>query len=478
MNNAGGPEDTISAVATPSGEGGIGIIRISGPNTISIASRFVSIRSGIPLSRMESHRLYLADIVDVPVIPSPQFPSTSQTPIDEVLVVYMKGPHSYTAEDVIEIHAHGSQAVLAKISEISLQAGCRLAAPGEFTKRAFLNGRLDLSQAEGVLDTIKATSEQSLAVAQRHLRGDLKRAVDHLRARLLATLAHLEAGIDFVEEDIEFVGREELKTVLSETAEVIEAALNSARTGRVLREGARVVIVGRPNVGKSSLLNRLLGESRAIVTNTPGTTRDLIEETVRFEGCTISLTDTAGLRETTDDVEREGIRRTKDAIRDADLLIILLDASEVGHAAQPVDLSLFRNRNFLVALNKIDLLSPGQLKQLLVKLALPEELFALPISTLTGEGLATLRDAIKQRTGRWTLEPLQSVMITNVRHQEILLRGRDYLAKALDSIESGNPPECVAVDLRGAADALGEITGAITSDDILNRIFSEFCIGK
>lgn len=476
MNNSGGPEDTITAVATPPGEGGIGILRISGRDTLSIASRFVAIRSGIPLSRMESHRLYLADILDVPAVPP--FSPTSQTPIDEALVVYMKGPHSYTAEDVIEIHAHGSQAVLAKISEISLQAGCRLATPGEFTKRAFLNGRLDLSQAEGVLDTIKATSEQSLAIAQRHLRGDLKREVDTLRTRLLAILARLEAGIDFVEEDIEFVGREEMRKVLSETAGVIEAALNSARTGRLLREGARVVIAGRPNVGKSSLLNRLLGESRAIVTNIPGTTRDLIEETVRLQGCTLSLIDTAGLRETTDDIEREGIRRTKDAIRDADLLIIVVDASEVLQSAATVDVRMFRNRNFVLVLNKIDLLSPGQVKQVSVELALPDDIIALPISTLTGDGLAPLREAIKQRTARWTLDPLQSVMITNIRHQEILLRCRDYLAKALDSIQSGNPPECVALDLRGAADALGEITGAITSDDILNRIFSEFCIGK
>jgi tRNA modification GTPase len=204
----------------------------------------------------------------------------------------------------------------------------------------------------------------------------------------------------------------------------------------------------------------------------------LIEETVRFDGCTISLTDTAGLRETTDDVEREGIRRTKDAIEDADLLIVLVDASEVHQTAQAIDVSTFGSRNFIVVLNKIDLLSPELLPQLLCKLSLPENIRALPISTLTGEGLGTLRDTIKQRTGLLTMEPLQGVMITNVRHQEILLRCRDYLDKALDSINSGNHSECVAVDLRGAANALGEITGAITSDDILARIFSEFCIGK
>lgn len=477
MNTDGGPEDTICAVATPSGEGGIGIVRISGPDTLSIASQFVRIRSGISLHTVETHRLYLADIV-LPGDHTLPSTSTSPIPIDEALVVYMKAPHSYTAEDVIEIHAHGSHAVLAKITEISLQAGCRLAAPGEFTKRAFLNGRLDLSQAEGVLDTIRATSEQSLAIAQRHLRGDLKREVERLRSRLLAMLAHLEAGIDFVEEDIEFVGREELKKVLCETADVVGAALNSARAGRVLREGARVVIVGRPNVGKSSLLNRLLGDSRAIVTNTPGTTRDLIEETVHFDGCTLSLVDTAGLRETVDEVEQEGIRRTEEAMRDADLLLVLFDASDLIPTAQGFDTTAFGSKNLVVALNKVDLLTPSQVETLRTNVSLPVGITALPISTVTGEGLKTLREIIKDRVGLRSLEPAQSVTITNVRHQEILLRCRDYLAKALESIDSGAHPECVAVDLRGAADAFGEITGAITTDDVLHRIFSEFCIGK
>jgi len=477
MLNAGGSGDTICAVATPAGEGGIGIIRISGPDTLAIASRFIRIRSGIPLCTIESHRLHLADILRVDVS-LPEAALGFQTPIDEALVVYMKAPRSYTAEDVLEIHAHGSQAVLAMISASCLQAGCRLATPGEFTKRAFLNGRLDLSQAEGVLATIKATSEQSLAIAQRHLRGDLKQEVDELRSRLLAMLAQLEAGIDFVEEDIAFVGRDELMKVLRETADVVGAALNSSRTGRVLREGARVVIVGRPNVGKSSLLNRLLGDSRAIVTNTPGTTRDLIEETVHFDGCTLSLVDTAGLRETSDESEREGMRRTEEAVRDADLLIVVIDATDLIQTARLFDTTLFDGRDFVVALNKIDLLTPSQVEDLSACLSLPDEGVPLPISTVTGEGLKTLREIITDRVGLRILEPAQSVTITNVRHQEILLRCRDYLAKALESIESGAPPECVAVDLRGAADALGEITGAITSDEVLNRIFSQFCIGK
>lgn len=477
MLNAGGSGDTICAVATPVGEGGIGIIRISGPETLPIASRFIRIRSGIPLCSIESHRLYLADILRADVSLT-EASLRFQTPIDEALVVYMKAPRSYTAEDVLEIHAHGSQAGLAMISESCLQAGCRLATPGEFTKRAFLNGRLDLSQAEGILATIKATSEQSLAIAQRHLRGDLKQEVDQLRSRLLAMLAHLEAGIDFVEEDIEFVGRDELKKVLRETADVVNAALNSSRTGRVLREGARVVIVGRPNVGKSSLLNRLLGDSRAIVTNTPGTTRDLIEETVRFDGCTLSLVDTAGLRETSDEIEREGMRRTEEAVRDADLLIVVFDATDLSQTAQLFDTTLFDGKNLVVALNKIDLLTPGQVEDLSAHLSLPDDVVPLPISTVTGEGLKTLREIITDRVGLRILEPAQSVTIANIRHQEILLRCRDYLAKALESIASGTPPECVAVDLRGAADALGEITGAITSDEVLNRIFSQFCIGK
>jgi len=477
MLNAGGSGDTICAVATPVGEGGIGIIRISGPDTLAIASRFIRIRSGIPLCTIESHRLHLADILPVNVSVS-EASFRVLAPIDEALVVYMKAPRSYTAEDVIEIHAHGSRAVLAMISESCLQAGCRLATPGEFTKRAFLNGRLDLSQAEGVLATIKATSEQSLAIAQRHLRGDLKQEVDQLRSRLLAMLAQLEAGIDFVEEDIEFVGRDELMKVLRETGDVVGAALNSSRTGRVLREGARVVIVGRPNVGKSSLLNRLLGDSRAIVTNTPGTTRDLIEETVHFDGCTLSLVDTAGLRETSDEIEREGMRRTEEAVRDADLLLVVIDATDLLQTARLFDTTLFDSRNLVVVLNKIDLLTPGQVEDLAAHFSLPDDVVPLLISTVTGEGLKTLREIITDRVGLRIFEPAQSVTITNVRHQEILLRCRDYLAKALESIESGTPPECVAVDLRGAADVLGEITGAITSDEVLNRIFSQFCIGK
>lgn len=477
MLNAGESGDTICAIATPVGEGGIGIIRISGPETLSIASRFIRIRSGIPLCTIESHRLYLADILRVDASDT-EASLRILAPIDEALVVYMKAPRSYTAEDVLEIHAHGSQAVLAMISESCLQAGCRLATPGEFTKRAFLNGRLDLSQAEGVLATIKATSEQSLAIAQRHLRGDLKQEVDQLRSRLLAMLANLEAGIDFVEEDIEFVGRDELKKVLRETADVVGAALNSSRTGRVLREGARVVIVGRPNVGKSSLLNRLLGDSRAIVTDIPGTTRDLIEETVHFDGATLSLVDTAGLRETTDAIEREGIRRTEEAVRDADLLIVVVDSTDLVQTAQILDIPPLDSKKVVVALNKIDLLTPGQVVDLSAYFPLSDGGGPLPISTVTGEGLKSLREVIRDRIGVSSLEPSQSVTITNVRHQEILLRCRDYLMKALESIESGTHPECVAVDLRGAADTLGEITGVITSDEVLHRIFSQFCIGK
>ncbi|MCC6140348.1 MAG: tRNA uridine-5-carboxymethylaminomethyl(34) synthesis GTPase MnmE [Nitrospira sp.] len=477
MLSAGGSGDTICAVATPVGEGGIGIIRISGPDTLLIASRFIRLRSGIPLSALEPHRLQLADILRADASATGAA-LHFQTPIDQALVVYMKAPRSYTAEDVLEIHAHGNQTILAMISESCLQAGCRLAMPGEFTKRAFLNGRLDLSQAEGVLATIRATSEQSLAIAQRHLRGDLKREVDRLRSRLLAVLAHLEAGIDFAEEDIEFVDRNELKTVLRETADVIDAALNSARTGRILRDGARVVIVGRPNVGKSSLLNRLLRENRAIVTNTPGTTRDLIEETVHLDGYALSLVDTAGLRETSDAIEREGMRRTEEAVRDADLLIIVVDATDLAQTASILNIPVLDGANAIIVLNKVDLLPPDQIPALPHHVALPQGIVPLPISTVTDEGLGPLRKAIKDKVGLRSSEPSESVAITNVRHQEILLRCRDYLAQALASIEAGTHSECVAVDLRGAADTLGEITGAITSDEVLHQIFSQFCIGK
>ncbi len=483
MPAVGTPEDTICAIATPAGEGGIGIVRISGPHAIDIGSRVVRLRSRQPLQTLASHTLHLADIL-FPPIPSRDGLSISETRqsteqiVDEGLVVYMKAPRSFTAEDVIEIHCHGSVLVLQRVCEACVAAGARLAQAGEFTKRAFLNGRLDLSQAEAVLDTIKAKSELGLKLAQRQLRGELAQQVHQLRTGLVGLLAHLEAGIDFAEEDITFVEREAMIVSLQETLAHIRRMLATAETGRILRDGVRVVIVGEPNVGKSSLLNCLLRENRAIVTDIPGTTRDIIEESVDWFGLRITLVDTAGLRDTTDLVELEGIRRSKEAQHEADIVLNVLDGAQLA----TIDMGTVRlpslGDEHVWVVNKIDLVDAASVEPLSDALRARTKCKVLPISVRTGEGLEALKHAIRVQLGKPSFEPRDGVIITHVRHRVALERAETSLQESLVAIERGIEPEFVAVDLRGAADALGEIVGAITSDEILDRVFSEFCIGK
>jgi tRNA modification GTPase len=469
-----GLADTICAIATAAGEGGIGIVRLSGPDALSIAGRVVRLRSGRPLDCLSSHSLYLADLV----LPSTADRKGDHGPerkvgvFDEALIVYMKGPRSFTAEDVVEIHSHGGPVVLALLCEACVLAGARMAAPGEFTKRAFLNGRLDLSQAEAVLDTIRAKSAMGLRIAQRHLRGELAHEVERARAVLIGVLAHVEASIDFVEEDISFVQREELSRAIENAASVIEKLEATARDGRMLREGARVVIVGRPNVGKSSLMNRLLRQERAIVTPVPGTTRDVIEESVDIDGLLVRFADTAGIREARDPVEREGIKRTQSAQADADLVLVVID----GHAhVTHEDKQLFKtvmSSNYLLVMNK------GDLPQVIdtAELASGAEVFV--VSAKTGVGLEELKSAIRARLVSPGLEVNECLVVTNVRHRTALRRAQASLAHASESVREGLAGELVAMDLRVAADALGEITGTITTDEILDQIFSEFCIGK
>lgn len=484
MPAVGTPEDTICAIATPAGEGGIGIVRISGPHAVDIGDRVVRLRSKQSFHTLASHKLHLADILfplPVPSIGSHSALETHQSTeqiIDEGLVVYMKAPRSFTAEDVVEIHCHGSGLVLQRVCEACVAAGARLAQAGEFTKRAFLNGRLDLSQAEAVLDTIRAKSELGLKLAQRQLRGELAQQVHRLRTDLVSLLAHLEAGIDFTEEDITFVGRDEMIINLQEALAHVRRMLATAETGRVLRDGVRVVIAGEPNVGKSSLLNSLLRESRAIVTDIPGTTRDIIEESVVWFGLRATLVDTAGLRDTADLVELEGIRRSKEAQDQADMVLHVLDGTQLAK----INLenirfpSLVHEHLFIV--NKIDLIDAASVQSLSDALRIHTKCKVYPISARTGEGLDALKHAIRARFGKPSFEPSEGVVITHVRHRVALERAEASLQESLFSIERGIEPEFVAVDLRGAADALGEIVGAITSDEVLDRIFSEFCIGK
>ncbi len=483
MSVAGTSEDTICAIATPAGEGGIGIVRISGLHAVDVASHVVRLRSKQPLRTLPSHQLHLADILlsrasSSGTLFSSKTCHSTEGLVDEGLVVYMKAPRSFTAEDVIEIHCHGNGLVLQRVCEACIAAGARLAQAGEFTKRAFLNGRLDLSQAEAVLDTIKAKSEQSLKLAQRQLRGELAQTVNRLRTNLVGLLAHLEAGIDFADEDIAFVGRDEMLITLQETLKDVQQLLATAETGRVLREGVRVVIAGEPNVGKSSLLNALLRENRAIVTDIPGTTRDLIEESVIRNGLRVTLVDTAGMRETADIVEQEGIRRSQEAVVQSDMVLYVLDGVQLASADRGKRRFPSFGANPLLVLNKIDLLHPEFVPGLAAELQECTGCRIVPISVQTGAGLEALWQAIRANFVRPSFEPDDGVMVTHVRHRTALERAEFSLKESLTSVQREVEPECVAVDLRGAADSLGEIVGVITSDEVLERIFSEFCVGK
>lgn len=483
MSTVGAAEDTICAIATPAGEGGIGIVRISGPQAVDIARNVVRLRSKKSLLSVASHQLHLADILLRPV-PSIDTQPVSRTGalteqiVDEGLVVYMKAPRSFTAEDVVEIHCHGSALVLQRVCEACVAAGARLAQAGEFTKRAFLKGRLDLSQAEAVLDTIRAKSEVALRLAQRQLRGELAQQIHRLRTGLVGLLAHLEAGIDFVDEDIAFVGRDEMTASLQGTLVEVQRMLATAESGRVLREGIRVVITGEPNVGKSSLLNSLLQEDRAIVTDIPGTTRDTIEESVVWDGLRVTLIDTAGLRDTTEVVELEGIRRSKEAQDQADLILHVFDGSQLARMELENVCSPSRGHERLYIVNKIDLIDAASVQSLSDAVLARTTCKVFPISVRTGEGLETLKIAIRAQFVKPSFEASDGVVITHVRHRVALEQAETSLQEALVSVERGVEPEFVAVDLRGAADALGEIVGTITSDEVLERIFSEFCIGK
>lgn len=471
-------DETICAIATPVGEGGIGIVRLSGDRAIPIASYLVRLRSGKPLSTAKSFLLHYADLVEPVGSETAPGPASqeSASPFDESLVVVMRAPRSYTREDVVEIHCHGGPLILKRVCQGLLRCGARLAQPGEFTKRAFLNGRLDLAQAEAVLDTIRAKTEAALTVAQTQLRGSLSTQAHALRDRLIALLAEVEAGIDFVEEDLPFVGREALASGLQEAERLVTRWLATAQQGRVLREGMTTAIIGRPNVGKSSLLNALVQTDRAIVTPIPGTTRDVLEEYVNVRGIPLRLLDTAGLRETEDPVEQEGVRRTRTAIDRAELVVLVLDSSQPPHADDLALLDQLSGTRGILVLNKSDL--PRQLHESDLPLSHPGPLPIVSVSALTGQGLDELRSAIWTLAAGSPLEPTDMAAITRLRHGDALSRVRQALQQAQESVTAQAPQECVALDLRQAIDGLEELTGVVTTDEILDRIFSEFCIGK
>ncbi len=452
--------DTICAVSTPPGEGGIGIIRMSGKDAVDIAAKIFTPRRNEQLEASASHRLLYGHVAD---------PSTGEL-VDEVLVSVMRGPATYTREDVVEINCHGGMAPLWRTMNLLVARGARQAEPGEFTKRAFLNGRIDLAQAEAVMDIIKSRTELSHRAANEQLLGGLSTEVAALRDRLVSIIASVEAGIDFPEEDIETASGLPLAEDVSGVQRGIDELLAGVVYGRIIREGFSTAIVGRPNVGKSSLLNALLKQDRAIVTEIPGTTRDVLEEYLNIAGVPLRILDTAGIRHSRDVVEQEGVRRSLAAIASADIVLIVFDGSEPLTAEDRRVLDEARGKATIGVINKSDL------PRTLEKLDRPD--VQIGLSCRTGAGLDRLRQSISDMMKQGAMPPREHAWAVNQRHKMALEQAREGLEKALESITSNLSPEFTAVDLRDALDRLGLIIGATYTEDILERIFNDFCIGK
>ena len=455
-------EDTIAAVATPPGEGGVAIVRISGVDAEAIAGQ-IFVRPGDKTGRLKSHTLYHGTIRD----------PRSQRVLDETLLTVMRKPRSYTGEDVVEIHCHGGAFLVRHILGLVLRQGARQAEPGEFTKRAFLNGRIDLAQAEAVLDLIRARTDRSAEFALDHVAGALSKWVVELREELLNILVQVEAAIDFPDEEIELLQRTELIGKIRALIKKISDISDTYDWGKLFNEGARVCICGRPNVGKSSLLNVLLGEERVIVTPIAGTTRDVIEESINLDGLPAVLWDTAGIRESEDNIERIGVELSRQHVSKADAVLVVLDGSAPLATDDQNLLESVAAKKILIAVNKSDL---PQLLQTddLARFAISNSVRS--ISAKTGEGIAELKKSLRNLLIDSQIE--SPVVITNLRQRSALQRSVYSLSRAAASLDEGYAPEFVAIDFNQAREALEEITGMIQNDDILERIFSNFCIGK
>jgi tRNA modification GTPase len=459
MSDPAGTTDTIAAVSTPPGRGGIGIVRLSGPQAASIAAQLVNLRH--PL---EHARARLADVLDA------SDSGIDGGRIDEALVTYFGAPRSYTAEDLVEIAAHGSPVVLDMLLRRSLDLGARLAEPGEFTQRAFLAGRLDLTQAEAVRDLIEAQTLTQARQAASQMGGALSRRAQPVKQSLVELIAQLEAGIDFAEDDVDVTPAAEIARRIGEITPPLTALATSFARGRIVHDGLTLAIVGRPNAGKSSLFNRLVERDRAIVTATPGTTRDLISERISLDGIPLELVDTAGLREGREEAEQLGIARSREALADAALVVVVLDATQALNDEEHRLLAAVQGRPALVAVNKSDLAEGSQ------PLSDCAGLPVLPTSALTGEGVPALRERILAlATGGAASEP---GLLTSLRHQQAVATALSALADAAQANATSIPHEMILLDLYRALWALDSLTGQTTSDDILNLIFSTFCIGK
>ncbi|HEX3322579.1 MAG TPA: tRNA uridine-5-carboxymethylaminomethyl(34) synthesis GTPase MnmE [Terriglobales bacterium] len=458
-------DDTIVAVATPPGRGGIGIVRLAGPDARNIVAPILRLKHDL-----EPGRALFGELVDTDEI------NDQAQRIDEVVVIFFQKPHSYTTDDVVEISAHGAPVVLTHVVEMCLARGARLAEPGEFTMRAFLNGRLDLTQAEAVRDLIDSRTLFQAKVAAQQLEGALSKRIKPIKSKLVALIAMLEAGIDFAEDDVSVLPDSTILKDLDAIREPLQQLASTFSYGKIVHEGLTLAIVGRPNVGKSSLFNQLVERERAIVTASPGTTRDLVTETVAIGGIPVKLVDTAGIRRALDEAESIGIRKSMEALADADLVLVVLDASQPTSEEDKELLKQVENRAAITVANKADLPS----SQFSAPSSRPEQGSDsfIHTSALTGEGIASLREAILQHVGGGGAGLSESGVLTNLRHQKLVQDSLVALAAARDAVANKIPHEMLLLDLYNALHQLDEITGATTTDDILGLIFSTFCIGK
>lgn len=468
-----GPDDTITAISTPIGEGGIGVLRISGKNAIPLAEKMFRLSSVVPVSGFPTHTAHYGFAYD-PI---------TQEDIDDGILTIFRAPHSYTGEDSVEISCHGGIVPMRRVLDAALLAGARLAEPGEFTKRAFLNGKLDLVQAEAVLDIIRAQTDEAMRVARQQFDGFLSSSIRVLRQEMIDILAGIEAAIDFPD-DVEEVRPERIADALGKILERIVELLSTADRGKIYRDGIRTVIVGKPNAGKSSLLNALVRESRAIVTPIPGTTRDTIEEGINIRGIPVRAIDTAGIRETDDPIEKEGVERTQRTIDEADIVLAVIDSCD-GFAASDRELITdLAGKKQIIVLSKCDLFRTSDCAKLAKKIKkwadgeLTEEIRIIATAAPSNEGIAELEDAIVEMVLAGECRASDGVVVSNIRHKRALDECRSSIEQSLSTIRSGLPIDFLSGDLKSAADSLGSITGETVTDNVIDRIFSDFCIGK
>lgn len=455
--------DTIAAISTPQGTGGIGIIRISGDEAFAIAAKLFKGRKDFSL--IKSHTISHGKIID---------PANGEI-IDEVLVTKMDQPHTFTRENVVEINCHGGMVVVKRILEMVVRQGARPAEPGEFTKRAFLNGRIDLSQAEAVIDLICAKTDESSRAALDQLEGKLSLRIKEIRNKLIELLAHIEVTVDYPEHDVEEITGQKVYNETGNIRDKLIKLLNSFERGRILREGISAVIIGRPNVGKSSLMNELAGKTKAIVTDIPGTTRDIIEEYINIEGIPVRLVDTAGIRETEDIVEKIGVESAQRELELADLIIVMLDAS-AGFGEEEEDiLKKTVGKKSIAVINKIDLVEETKIDRLQQKL---EGKSVVKMSLKQDSGTDELIKEITGMFSRGELDLSTEPLLTNIRHKELLEKALCSIEEARTAYDSGLTLDCIAIDIKNAAEFLGQITGESVSEDVMHEIFSRFCLGK